>query len=499
MAVYHCSDSFLKQNMITKLSQCQYALPLLVPDHVTMDIECPLWTFREIIKTWKITQSKDDSNIVTMKNMPICKAQTPMVSFFRLGSPSESKSQLMNTLINERHSTFFHRNCPGSTKSRHLMDGVAEIAWYCPAGKPNDAFTDCTAFCNLHDTMSSQSHSKDVANELIEKIHTWIQFQKEAAQKLEKLASEVEKNYRNVNISKVVGSSVSTVGALSMVGAGVLTFLTAGLASPLLVAGIGATAAGLVTNVASDITEMVLSSKTTEETKEISEKIEKLEKEICDLIDSLKEEEKKREEQTGSFNVPCENRVLDRIFGAIAKLYGLDFHYSKSLSSIASMSGGSKALLIGISVVVRKGCKTIAKTALSRGLYFTIGATAAKGLGRVGGGAVGLGFSIYDLVKSSTNVNNPETDVSKALREYATDIRRDAGKLDGEFDQIQETFKMLAKVKVGLEKFERSPNDKKTLVESAIENCKDEDAVQWLKTNSQHEALAEFIEWSKLI
>uniref|UniRef100_A0A674NZP7 VLIG-type G domain-containing protein n=1 Tax=Takifugu rubripes TaxID=31033 RepID=A0A674NZP7_TAKRU len=30
------------------------------------------------------------------------------------------------------------------------MEGVAEIAWYCPAGKSNDAFTDCTAFCNLH-------------------------------------------------------------------------------------------------------------------------------------------------------------------------------------------------------------------------------------------------------------------------------------------------------------------------------------------------------------
>ncbi|GLD60459.1 interferon-induced very large GTPase 1-like protein [Lates japonicus] len=84
-----------------------------------------------------------------MKSMPICKAETPMVSFFRLGSSSVSKSQLMNTLINDRHSTFFHRNCSGSTKSCHLMDGVAEIAWYCPAGKPNDAFTDCIAFCNL--------------------------------------------------------------------------------------------------------------------------------------------------------------------------------------------------------------------------------------------------------------------------------------------------------------------------------------------------------------
>ncbi|KAK2894132.1 interferon-induced very large GTPase 1-like isoform X4 [Channa argus] len=165
MAVYHCSDSFLKQNMVTKLSQCQYALPLLVPDPNTMDIECPLWTFRQIINTWKITQTKDNSNIVTMKNMPICKAETPMVSFSRLGSLSVSKSQLMNTLINDRHSTFFHRNCPGSTKSRHLMDGVAEIAWYCPAGKPNDAFTDCTAFCNLHGDALLTEKQRDILTE----------------------------------------------------------------------------------------------------------------------------------------------------------------------------------------------------------------------------------------------------------------------------------------------------------------------------------------------
>ncbi|XP_056256448.1 interferon-induced very large GTPase 1-like isoform X1 [Seriola aureovittata] len=165
MAVFHCSDSFLKQNMMTKLSQCQYALPLLVPDPVTLDVECPLWTFRQIRKTWKITQVKGDSNIVTMKSSPICKAETPMVSFFHLGSLSVSKSQLMNTLINERHNTFFHRNCPGSTRSRLLMDGVAEIAWYCPAGKPNDAFTDCTAFCNLHGDALSNEKQRTILTE----------------------------------------------------------------------------------------------------------------------------------------------------------------------------------------------------------------------------------------------------------------------------------------------------------------------------------------------
>ncbi|XP_051808923.1 interferon-induced very large GTPase 1-like isoform X2 [Acanthochromis polyacanthus] len=165
MAVFHCSDNFLKQIMITKLSQCQYALPLLVPDPFTMEIECPLWIFRHITKTWKVKlkpQIKDDSNIVTMKSIPICKAETPLVSFFRLGSLSVSKSQLMNTLINDRHSTFFHRHCPGSTKSRHLMDGVAEIAWYCPAGKANDAFSDCIAFCNLHGDALSIEKQRDI-------------------------------------------------------------------------------------------------------------------------------------------------------------------------------------------------------------------------------------------------------------------------------------------------------------------------------------------------
>ncbi|KAM6913420.1 interferon-induced very large GTPase 1-like [Lycodopsis pacificus] len=42
------------------------------------------------------------------------------------------------------------------------MDGVAEIAWYCPAGKPNDAFTDCIAFCNLHGDALSLVKQRDI-------------------------------------------------------------------------------------------------------------------------------------------------------------------------------------------------------------------------------------------------------------------------------------------------------------------------------------------------
>nr|XP_055043541.1 interferon-induced very large GTPase 1-like [Misgurnus anguillicaudatus] len=147
MAVFHCADSFLKQLMVTKLSQCQFALPLLVPHPFTQQIEFPLWTFRQINKSWKM---RHNDNEIISKVQPVYKAESPMVSFFRFGSLSSSKSQLINSLINEKHNTFFHRNCSGSSRTRLLMDGVVEIAWYCPSGKNTDTFTDCVAFCNLH-------------------------------------------------------------------------------------------------------------------------------------------------------------------------------------------------------------------------------------------------------------------------------------------------------------------------------------------------------------
>ncbi|XP_073800046.1 interferon-induced very large GTPase 1 [Danio rerio] len=147
MAVFHCADGFLKQMMVTKLSQCQYALPLLVPDPFTQQIEFPLWTFRQITKSWKI---RNINNETISQTQPIYKAKTPMVFFFRFGSVSSSKSHLINSLINDRHNTFFHRNCPGSSRSKVLMNGVVEIAWFCPSGKDTDKFNNCVAFCNLH-------------------------------------------------------------------------------------------------------------------------------------------------------------------------------------------------------------------------------------------------------------------------------------------------------------------------------------------------------------
>ncbi|KAK3525130.1 hypothetical protein QTP86_017596, partial [Hemibagrus guttatus] len=166
MAVFHCSDRFLKQLIVTKLAQCQYALPLLVPNPFTREIEFPLWTFRQIRKSWKTTVLLEDTSAEISQTQAMSEAQTPMVAFFRLGSLSSSKSQLMNSLINEKHHTFFHRHCPGSSKNRLLVDGVVEIAWFYPSRKETDYFSNCVAFCNLHGDAEANKEQLEILTEM---------------------------------------------------------------------------------------------------------------------------------------------------------------------------------------------------------------------------------------------------------------------------------------------------------------------------------------------
>ncbi|XP_009484907.2 interferon-induced very large GTPase 1 [Pelecanus crispus] len=153
MAIFHCADDFMRQYISTKLAFCQFALPLLVPNPCTSQIEFPLWSLSQIKKSWKGSEkSGEQARINSYKNKLIYQAETPIVSFIRIGSSSSSsKSQILNALLSkQKHDIFFHRHCKGSTKDCLLMKGVVEITWYCPRGSDDDSFDCCVAFCNLH-------------------------------------------------------------------------------------------------------------------------------------------------------------------------------------------------------------------------------------------------------------------------------------------------------------------------------------------------------------
>ncbi|XP_036375382.1 interferon-induced very large GTPase 1-like [Megalops cyprinoides] len=151
IAVFLCADDFLRQYICTKLAMCQFALPLLVPDPGTGEVEFPLWALRQVRKSWKCRQESAGTAVQRYDDQLMSSTPAPIISFIRLGSSSQSKSQILNNIISkQKHDVFFHRHCRGSTPNRSLMDGVVEVSWYLPGGRRDDTFDSCVAFMNLH-------------------------------------------------------------------------------------------------------------------------------------------------------------------------------------------------------------------------------------------------------------------------------------------------------------------------------------------------------------
>ncbi|XP_008827491.1 interferon-induced very large GTPase 1-like [Nannospalax galili] len=163
MAIFHCADDLIKQYILTKLSICQYALPLLVPNPQNSQIEFSLWSLRQIRRSWKDARKSQQDQSYSHKNQAMCSVSAPIVSFIRVGSGlCASKSQIMSSLLSKRkHDVFFHRHCRGSSKHCVLMGGVVEICWFCPGGEEEDRFDNCVAFTNLHG--DAKEHKQQLA------------------------------------------------------------------------------------------------------------------------------------------------------------------------------------------------------------------------------------------------------------------------------------------------------------------------------------------------
>ncbi|XP_074192013.1 interferon-induced very large GTPase 1 [Rhinolophus sinicus] len=161
MAILHCADNIARQYILAKLAICQFALPFLIPNPCSSDIEFSLWSLRQIRRSWQEAR-KSPKEKENYKNKQMCCVSTPIVSFIRVGNGfSASKSQIMNCLLSKRkHDIFFHRHCRGSSKDCLLMGGVVEVCWFCPGGEDEDRFDNCLTFTNLHG--DAKEHKKQL-------------------------------------------------------------------------------------------------------------------------------------------------------------------------------------------------------------------------------------------------------------------------------------------------------------------------------------------------
>ncbi|XP_048110105.1 interferon-induced very large GTPase 1-like [Alosa alosa] len=147
-ALFYCSDPFLQQEMVSKMSMCQFAVPLLLPNCDTQQCTLMLWAMRDLVKKYK-PHSGDKAFVEGM----VVEMDIPMVSFIRLGKSSLPKSQILNKLISNPHQhndTFVHRDMDCGNVPRRVSDGLVEVSWYLPCGNPNiDMFTQPMAIANL--------------------------------------------------------------------------------------------------------------------------------------------------------------------------------------------------------------------------------------------------------------------------------------------------------------------------------------------------------------
>ncbi|XP_041521988.1 interferon-induced very large GTPase 1-like [Microtus oregoni] len=163
MAIFHCADDLARQYILSKLSICQFALPLVVPNPNTSQMEFSLWSLRQIRRSWQESSKSPQDKSYSHKNQQMCCVSAPIVSFIRVGKGfSASKSQIMNSLLSKRkHDVFFHRHCRGSSKHCLLMEGVVEVCWFFPEGKDEDIFDKCVTFANLHG--DAKEHSQQLS------------------------------------------------------------------------------------------------------------------------------------------------------------------------------------------------------------------------------------------------------------------------------------------------------------------------------------------------
>lgn len=149
-ALFLCSDSFLQQDIVLRMSLCQFAVPLLVPNSETREITMMLWSLRGIVQSFRPSM-----HVIRKLNCEerIVDSDIPLVSFVRLGSTVFSKSLMLNKLLSNtepHHDTFFHRDMVCGEVPRRISGGLVEISWYLPCGNRSiDKFTEPLAVANL--------------------------------------------------------------------------------------------------------------------------------------------------------------------------------------------------------------------------------------------------------------------------------------------------------------------------------------------------------------
>ncbi|KAM9466685.1 uncharacterized protein Hap1MRO34_015723 [Clarias gariepinus] len=310
-----------------------------------------------------------------------------------------------------------------------------------------------------------------VADKLCEELFRLIDKHKKCAKHLMALANELEKMREAMSVGQLVVNTATVVGSATLIGTGIATLLTGGLASPLLVAAAGVTVgAGTVTSFALSLAEKWKSSDTMKKAEKTFDKIQTIENNIKRLQKKLSKECGSQDLKVSSSDV-MQFETTARILEAMARRSGRDlplsrlkrilrnaYIFAQYRNSGLQMSPSLNApLLKGVSaLLITLGYSfIIMKSSARKGISFSIPLLVRgsedvlksifKGAGQVAGGVIGLVLTVPDLIKNCEELikNKHQTEASKYLKEKAKEIRKAVKKLKKELSDLQETLNQI--------------------------------------------------------
>ncbi|XP_071850563.1 interferon-induced very large GTPase 1-like [Apostichopus japonicus] len=146
-SLLHCSDDFLRQDILEKLSACQLAVPFLLQGVREKKPEILGWACRRIVKKW---QGQDDP---FSREKSIITHPTFTVAILRIGDVYISKSQILNRMLSlcqgyDLHYFFLNRESD-KVKPKYSL-GTVESIWFLPRkGTEKETINNVTTFLNL--------------------------------------------------------------------------------------------------------------------------------------------------------------------------------------------------------------------------------------------------------------------------------------------------------------------------------------------------------------
>ena len=226
-----------------------------------------------------------------------------------------------------------------------------------------------------------------------------------AVDKLRTTADYLDKVWKDCRIAAAVGSGTGVVGGLLAIGGGVATILSAGAATPLLIAGIAVGAAGTGTKLGTNSIEAVINSSQVKEADEVVNA-------ACEIAKNVRN---KVEMWSGR-----ETRAKQQFLGYLAsKMVDIELD-TKTMSVIYGMLRSTGSFVQTSETCVAASAETTAKAAGNAGAK--LGAKAAGGIiigvsaAFVVWDAVDFGFTVRDLVQDK------KSEAAKELRQRAKEI-----------------------------------------------------------------------------